>query len=91
MYFVITNPEGTEEILAVRVNVRYPVADDFVIMKPGEEISQTYVLNDWYFISSTPGEFTIQAIYQNDENPDDNQEAWKGKITSNVVHLTINP
>jgi hypothetical protein len=91
VYFKITDTQGKEAGFAVRVNVRFPEEEDFIYLKPGEIISQTYLLNKWYNIPLTPGEYTVQAIYQNNADPNGGEEAWKGKITSNIISISIEP
>jgi hypothetical protein len=91
VYFKITDTQGKEADFAVRVNVRFPEEEDFIYLKPGEVISQTYLLNKWYNIPPTPGEYSVQAIYQNNEDPNGGEEAWKGEITSNIISISIEP
>jgi hypothetical protein len=91
VYFKITDKQGKEADFVVRVNVRFPKEEDFIYLKPGELISQTYLLNKWYNIPLTPGEYTVQAIYQNNVDLNGGEEAWKGKITSNIISISIEP
>ena len=91
VYYVIIDPTGEEAVFAARVRVGPPEADDFIYLGPGETTSQSHILTMWYFIPSTPGEYTVHAIYRNYHDPGNGEEAWKGEITSNVVHFTIEP
>ena len=86
--FAIFDPTGAEVGFALKVNRGFPEADDFKELRPGETIEDEYPIHKYYILNK-PGKYTIQSIYQNQSDPGDGREAWKGELKSNVVSFTV--
>jgi predicted small secreted protein len=87
---VITGPSGTRVTTDARIDVGLPVDGDFMSMDPGDSVERTYgELNRLYPIE-TLGAYSIQAIYQNWDDPSFGV-AWKGEVGSNVATFTLEP
>jgi hypothetical protein len=44
-----------------------------------------------YYALDQPGEYSLQAFYENHAGPDDGREAWTGKVKSDTVPFKLNP
>jgi hypothetical protein len=96
--FPIRDITGERVDMTYMVNVSLPGLYDFIELAPGEVIEYTKDIRD-ASRPFKPGKYSVQAIYQNRFDPDpDNysekievQPAWKGKLESNVVTITIKP
>jgi hypothetical protein len=88
--FVITRPSGKTSEYRFLVNAHLPQARDFRILAAGDTVEVQLCLTDKYLLNET-GEYTVQAIYQNQSDPGDGRTAWKGELKSNEVKFTIEP
>jgi len=86
--FAITDPSGNHVPLGARINVRLPQEENFKILAPGQTISKVYELST-FFSFNQPGAYTVQATYQNSQDPPSGKEAWKGEVESNAVELAF--
>lgn len=86
--FVVTDPSDADVEFGPRINRGYPKPDDFKQLMPGETLVREYAIQE-YFALNSPGKYSIQAVYQNQSDPGNGTEAWKGEIESNVVSFTL--
>lgn len=84
---MIHNGAGDELPFTSRVNIGDPADRHFAELAPGQSLAREYALERTYDVSS-PGRYTIQALYQNQTDPSIGP-AWKGELTSNVVAFDI--
>jgi len=89
--FTIVTPSGDEAYFVPRVNVRLLKKDDYTTLLPGDVITSTYEIDDYYSPLESPGNYTIYAIYQNYNDPGDGEIAWKGEIKSNTITFKLEP
>jgi len=96
--FVISDESGKRVNEIYMIEVMLPETFDFVKINTREAVEYTKDIHD----SRTPlnpGKYTVQAIYQNRLDPDSDDYtdrvnvklAWKGKLESNIVTITIKP
>jgi len=86
--FIITDPSGNHVPLGARINVRLPQEENFTILAPGQTISKVYELSTFFSFNQS-GAYTIQAIYQNNQDPPSGKEAWKNDVDSNTVEVNF--
>ncbi len=86
--FIISDPAGAEVVFTSKVNRGFPAAENFKALNPGETIEREYQIDKYYPLAQ-PGSYTIQAIYQNQSDPQDGRVAWKGEIQSNTVSFRV--
>ncbi len=63
----------------------------FAMFGPNSAFERTYPNIERSYIFTGPGEYTIQALYENYTDPSDGRTAWQGQIVSNIVTFTIEP
>ena len=85
--FKVRSPSGDELPLRVFINVRPPSDKDFIELAAGESVSTNIDLTNLYSFAE-PGNYTVQAIYTNVNNPSTGT-AWKGQLASDVVTITV--
>jgi hypothetical protein len=87
--FEIAYPPGSPDYPVRPVNRGMPDAEDFALLSPGEEMTWSYTVSEWYSVVF-PGDYEVKAVYS---NPVDGSafglSAWVGEIVSDVVHLTV--
>lgn len=83
----IQNRAGEELPFTARVNIGDPADRHFTELAPGQSVEREFDLARTYDVS-TPGSYTIQALYQNGTNPSTGP-AWKGELMSNTVAFDI--
>ena len=86
--FVVTDPLHAEVEFGPRINRGYPRPEDFQQLMPGETLVREYSLRE-YFALDKPGQYSVQAVYQNQSDPGSGTEAWKGESKSKVVSFTL--
>jgi hypothetical protein len=86
--FTVTDPNGKPVYFGARVNIGRPDSRHFKELGPGETIERVYDLKGYYKFE-TPGQYTLQASYQNQSDGVNGHEPWKGEVKSNVGSLTI--
>ncbi len=65
--------------------------DHFIVLGPGESIEHSYSDIRVYYDISIPGQYKIQAVYENQSDSNNNWVAWKGMLESNLVTIAIEP
>lgn len=83
LYLRVLDEAGEEIRFAAWLRVPELTSEDFASLAPGESVSQTYNLLDFYTLAR-PGTYSIQAVYENIFAPAGG-EAWQGKLESNAV------
>lgn len=83
LYLRVLDEAGEEVRFAAWLRVPELTTEDFASLAPGESVSQTYNLQDYYTLAR-PGTYSIQAMYENIFAPAGG-EAWQGKLESNTV------
>jgi hypothetical protein len=86
--FVVTNPAGEELCFMLLINIGAPKDNDFTELYPGEAIEKSYELNRAYQLD-TVGIYSVQAVYENQNDPEHGIMAWKGRLESNVVSFNV--
>jgi len=87
VFFIIYDPSGNRLPFLLRAKVGFPRKENFVTLDPGDLTVWVCELSKRYDFSSK-GEYTVQAVYESEFVPE-GIEAWKGKLSSNIVKLTI--
>jgi hypothetical protein len=96
--FAIRDESGKRVNITYMIDVAGLEPFDFVRLISGEAVEYTKDIRDARK-PLNPGKYTVQAIYQNRLDPDPNdytdkvdvKPAWKGKLESNVISITIKP
>lgn len=86
--FVVRDASQAELEFGPRINRGAPKPADFQQLMPGETLVREYPLRE-YFALDKPGQYSVQAVYQNQSDPGSGTEAWKGEIKSNVVSFRL--
>lgn len=86
--FAVTDPTGKPVFFGARLNPGRPDARHFKALGPGASIERVYDLSDYYRFEVT-GRYAIQASYQNQSDPGDGSDSWKGAVKSNVGSVVI--
>ncbi len=86
--FRVTGPDGLPVEAHAKYELVVPEDADFVSLEQGQSVFKNFNLNGGHYDFSTPGVYTIQAVYQN-THPATGMDVWLGKIVSNSVDLTI--
>jgi len=89
--FLIKDPHGNTVVFNGYSQVPALRDDYFIVLGPNESFEHIYSDIKAFYDLSEPGEYTIQAIYENKSDPSNNWVAWKGTLLSNVVTFTIEP
>jgi hypothetical protein len=90
VWFRVIAPSGQNSDMAWKFDSRYKNSD-FVWLEPGETLTTEAEVSKWYQLLET-GQYSIQAIYENQYvDPDNGETAWKGLVESNIVYFTIEP
>ena len=87
---VILNPQGEKAWFEPLINMGSAQDKHFVTLAPGKSLERIFPVLGAYTLDEV-GEYTIQAVYQNQRDPSTGQQAWKGELKSNPIHFTINP
>lgn len=88
--FAIVSPTGTRVTTQARIDVGFPADGDFMVLAHGDSVERVYSQISGLYAIQTPGVYSIQAIYQNQEDPTFGT-AWKGEVSSNVATFTLEP
>ena len=96
VYFVITTPSGHEAEFSQLTRVPSIEESGFIELGPGGQRKARYDLSLFYvpfqdYATKEYGQYTVQAVYENESDPGDGRSAWKGKLTSNTVTFTLEP
>ena len=88
--FTLTDPTGALVDFQVKVNIGAPGDTDFRTLAPGEAIAQSYNLAK-YFALVLPGVYAVQALYQNQSEPEahSGQGVWKGEVAAPAATFTV--
>ncbi len=86
--FVIVSPSGQKAEFKVKVNVSPLGNDDFTTLAAASSVQANYDLVTFYSLNET-GNYSIYAVYENQLNPTDGRNAWKGRIESNKIEFEI--
>lgn len=86
--FDLAGSSGTPLKLKARINAGYPRAADFQQLQPGDVVERQYPLHRFYDLSQ-PGQYSLQAVYHNQSDPEDGRTAWKEELRSNSVSFVI--
>jgi hypothetical protein len=92
VYFVVLNPSGGELGFGFDINRNQAMSSDYVEMHPGDILTQTYDLEEYYIGRGSgveTGTYSVQGAYHNAYQPALGYPVWKGEILSNVVKFTI--
>jgi len=85
--FTVTGPEGKKLPFEIIVRAGLPQKEYFKELEPGEFTLRRYELS-WAYNFNEEGEYTIQAIYENNYQPE-GILAWKGKLKSNIINIKV--
>lgn len=85
---VVTDPSGATAEFASKVNIGEPKKNDFKELAPGELAERAFDI-DLYYVLEQPGDYSVQAVYNNQADPGDGRMAWKGELKSNVATFTL--
>ena len=88
VYFSLKDPSGEPVDFMLKINIGAPRGEDFEDLAPGETAEQPFDL-DIYFAFEQPGEYSLQAVYENHAEPGDGREAWTGKVESNQISFVL--
>ena len=92
LYFAISDSANKELEFRWLARVRSIELTDFRKIMPGERYRfELPDLTVYYAPFDKPGQYTIQAVYENQMDPNDGGLAWKGRLTSNVATVTLEP
>jgi hypothetical protein len=83
----IRNSSGDELPFTSRVNIGDPADRHFAELAPGQSLEREFDVARTYDVSS-PGSYTIQALYQNGTDPSTGP-AWKGELMSNTLAFEV--
>jgi hypothetical protein len=86
--FVVTGPAGVALPFEARVNAGLLKSKHFAGLAVGETVVREYAIES-FCVLSQPGRYTLQALYQNQDDPPDGRVAWEGELWSNVVAFEI--
>lgn len=86
--FIITSSNGEVLPFTRKINVGFVKPADFKILNPGEHVETTFSL-DQGFNLTTPGSYSLKAIYENQSGSEEDRLIWKGTLNSNNVIFTI--
>ncbi len=84
----VTDASGAVARFTAIIEVRILEDQDYVELKPGEMVERSFSL-DLFYALERPGSYSVQAAYQSETDPGDGRAAWKGRLDSNVVTLTL--
>lgn len=94
MAFVIIPPTGEGNKFQYWVNIHEPDESDFIKLPPSESTSRQFQypfdLQSAYDLKDY-GAYSIQAIYENQSQPNTGVIAWTGEIKSNIVRFRLKP
>lgn len=88
--FTIQGPQGSQSNPRLFISEVPLNENDFGIMLPLDDYSRKFPLS-LAFDFSTPGYYTIQALYQNEKDFGDERLVWTGKLYSNIIEIQIAP
>jgi ABC-type Fe3+-hydroxamate transport system substrate-binding protein len=87
VFFIIYDPFGNRLPFLVLADVPFPTKENCVTLDPDDLTVWVTELSKRYDFSSK-GEYTVQAVYESEFVPE-GIDAWKGKLSSNIVKLTV--
>ncbi len=87
--FDVKFPPGERLITATLINRGEPTKNDFLELRPGQEIRKNYTMSDFYWMELA-GEYKVKATYYNSADGSKfGLSAWIGQIESNAASLTV--
>jgi hypothetical protein len=90
LYLSVISPSGQKLSYKFPYKTGLPKSDYFVLLKPGEEVSSEYPRNiNGTFEFNEPGEYKITAVYQNAYGIEIGVDAFKDKIESNSITISV--
>lgn len=90
VYFLLTDPSGKSAAFGPKINIGRPRSEDFRDLPPGKTADLSFRL-DRYYTLDQPGEYSVQAVYENHAAPGDGRATWKGRLESNLVSFVVVP
>ena len=91
VYFLVTSPKGDRlkcEIDGYETGL--PRTDYFILLEPGKDVSIERKKSIKHFFDfSEPGEYKIEAVYQNVHGKELGLDAFKGELKSKPVTIKI--
>ena len=88
--FQWTRSSGANPNFALIVDRGFPKDDDFIQLAPNATVERTFDITFYFEIEETGG-YSLQAIYENQSEPEDGREVWKGELKSNLISFTVEP
>ena len=90
VYLLVTSPKGENLACKIDHDTGYPKSDYFVLLQPGEKVSIKRQRNiKYYYDFSSPGTYTISAVYQNAYGKEIGLDVFSEKISSKPVKIKI--
>jgi len=86
----VSGPGGEALPFMARINVGDPADKHFRLLQPGESVSGTYPISEYYELQQ-PGTYQVQATYQNQAEPSrlNGHPVWTGAVQSNTATFTL--
>lgn len=84
----ILTPSRQETPFTARVHPVYLNDDFFIFLNPQDFISVSYDIERFYDLSEI-GNYSVFAVYENQVDPENGLNSWKGTIKSNLVEFTV--
>lgn len=86
----VSGPGGETLPFLARINVGDPADKHFRLLQPGESVSGSYPLNEYYELQQ-PGTYRVQATYHNQAEPSrlNGHPVWTGEVQSNAATFTL--
>lgn len=92
IHFIIIGQDGQKvKWKYSNPDIGLPQTHDFVNLCASCEFRKTFYHLGYYYDLSIPGNYTIQVLYENHDDPKDGEVAWHGTLTSNIVLFSIFP
>ncbi|MDP8258507.1 MAG: hypothetical protein P9L90_03695 [Candidatus Aadella gelida] len=90
VYLTVESPSGEDLPCKVSAETGLPRTQDFILLEPGEEAKLEREKNIKYFFDFDElGKYKITAFYQNVHGEEIGVDAFKGKVISKAVIITI--
>lgn len=88
VHLMLTDPEGEPVDFMAKINVGRPQGKDYRDLQPGERVERPIDLS-MYYMFERAGEYAVRAVYENQVDPENGREAWKGQLESNTVTFVV--
>lgn len=77
---------GSQQIIMIVPTLQ---PSDYYWLDPNESVQQIFSNIGFYYDELAPGNYSIQAVYQNQTDPENGEIAWKGELKSEEFLFTI--